>query len=163
MARHRIPTAGFAVFDDLDAARAHVRAQPRGCVVKADGLAAGKGVAVCDAAEPALAALDQAMRDRPLRAAGRPAGVQERPLGGGVVEDGRLGEEASYYATTDGEHAVSPAAAQDHKRIGDGARGENTGGMGAYAPAPVVAPAVEKKVLERIVYPAIRGLAAEGT
>jgi phosphoribosylamine--glycine ligase len=80
-----------------------------------------------------------------------------------VIEERLVGEEASYYAITDGEHVVALAAAQDHKRIGDGDRGENTGGMGAYAPAPVVDPAVEKKVLERIVYPAIRGLAADGT
>jgi phosphoribosylamine--glycine ligase len=79
-----------------------------------------------------------------------------------VIEERLLGEEASYYAITDGEHVVALAAAQDHKRIGDGDRGENTGGMGAYAPAPIVDAAVEKKVLERIVYPAIRGLAAEG-
>jgi phosphoribosylamine--glycine ligase len=153
MARHRIPTAGFAVFDQLDAARAYVRARPAGCVVKADGLAAGKGVAVCDSPEQALAALDEAMRDRRFGAAG------ERV----VIEERLVGEEASYYAITDGQHVVALAAAQDHKRIGDGDRGENTGGMGAYAPAPVVDAAVEKKVLERIVYPAIRGLAAEGT
>jgi phosphoribosylamine---glycine ligase len=153
MARHRIPTAGFAVFDDLEAARGYVRAQPAGCVVKADGLAAGKGVAVCDTPAQALAALDEAMRDRRFGAAGARV----------VIEERLVGEEASYYAITDGEHVVALAAAQDHKRIGDGDRGENTGGMGAYVPAPVVDAAVEKKVLERIVYPAIRGLAADGT
>jgi phosphoribosylamine--glycine ligase len=153
MARHHIPTAGFAVFDEIEAARAYVRGQTRGCVVKADGLAAGKGVAVCDTPEQALAALDEAMRDRRFGAAGDRV----------VIEERLVGEEASYYAITDGEHVVALAAAQDHKRIGDGDRGENTGGMGAYAPAPIVDAAVEKKVLERIVYPAIRGLAAEGT
>jgi phosphoribosylamine--glycine ligase len=152
MQRHRIPTAAFAVFDDLDAARTHVRAQPNGCVVKADGLAAGKGVAVCETPEQALAALDEAMGQRRFGAAGDRV----------VIEERLVGEEASYYAITDGEHVVALAAAQDHKRIGDGDTGENTGGMGAYAPAPVVDAAVEKKVLERIVYPAIRGLAAEG-
>jgi phosphoribosylamine--glycine ligase len=121
-------------------------------VVKADGLAAGKGVAVCDTPEQALAALDEAMRDRRFGVAGDRV----------VIEERLVGEEASYYAITDGEHVVALAAAQDHKRIGDGDRGENTGGMGAYAPAPIVDAAVEKKVLERIVYPAIRGLAAEG-
>ena len=134
-------------------ARATCARRPAGCVVKADGLAAGKGVAVCDTPEQALAALDEAMRERRFGAAG------ERV----VIEERLVGEEASYYAITDGEHVVALAAAQDHKRIGDGDRGENTGGMGAYAPAPVVDAAVEKKVLERIVYPAIRGLAAEGT
>ena len=153
MQRHRIPSAGFAVFDDLAAARAHVGRLAAGCVVKADGLAAGKGVAVCESPEQALAALDEAMRQRRFGAAGDRV----------VIEERLFGEEASYYAITDGEHVVALAAAQDHKRIGEGDRGENTGGMGAYAPAPVVDAAVEKKVLERIVYPAIRGLAAEGT
>ena len=128
MQRHRIPTAGFAVFDDLDAARAYARRQAGGCVVKADGLAAGKGVAVCDTPEQALAALDEAMRERRFGAAGDRV----------VIEERLVGEEASYYAITDGEHVVALAAAQDHKRIGDGDRGENTGGMGAYAPAPIV-------------------------
>jgi phosphoribosylamine--glycine ligase len=141
------------VFDDLEAARAHVRTQTAGCVVKADGLAAGKGVAVCETPAQALAALDEAMGQRRFGAAGDRV----------VIEERLVGEEASYYAITDGEHVVALAAAQDHKRIGDGDRGENTGGMGAYAPAPIVGPAVEKKVLERIVYPAIRGLAADGT
>jgi phosphoribosylamine--glycine ligase len=153
MARHRIPTAAFAVFDDLDAARAHLRRQSAGCVVKADGLAAGKGVAVCETPEQALAALEEAMGQRRFGAAGDRV----------VIEERLVGEEASYYAISDGEHVVALAAAQDHKRIGDGDTGENTGGMGAYAPAPVVDAAVEKKVLERIVYPAIRGLAADGT
>jgi phosphoribosylamine---glycine ligase len=153
MQRHRIPTAGHAVFDDLSAARAHVRGLAGGCVVKADGLAAGKGVAVCDTPDQALAALDEAMGARRFGAAGDRV----------VIEERLYGEEASYYAITDGEHVVALAAAQDHKRIGDGDRGENTGGMGAYAPAPIVDPSVEKKVLERIVYPAIHGLAADGT
>ncbi len=153
MQRHRIPTAAFAVFDHLDAARAYARREVAGCVVKADGLAAGKGVAVCDTPDQAVAALDEAMRERRFGAAGDRV----------VIEERLAGEEASYYAVTDGEHVVALAAAQDHKRIGDGDRGENTGGMGAYSPAPIVDAAVEKKVLERIVYPAIRGLAAEGT
>jgi phosphoribosylamine--glycine ligase len=153
MQRHRIPTAAFAVFDELEAAQAYVRQQANGCVVKADGLAAGKGVAVCETAEQALAALDEAMGQRRFGAAGDRV----------VIEERLVGEEASYYAITDGEHVVALAAAQDHKRIGDGDRGQNTGGMGAYAPAPIVDAAVEKRVLERIVYPAIRGLAADGT
>ena len=153
MQRHHIPTAGFAVFDDLEAARSYARGQALGCVVKADGLAAGKGVTVCETPEQALAALDEVMRERRFGAAGDRV----------VIEERLVGEEASFYAITDGEHVVTLAAAQDHKRALDGDRGENTGGMGAYAPAPVVDPTVEKRILERVVYPTLRGLAAEGT
>ncbi len=152
MARHGIPTADFEIFEDLEAARAHVRSLPGGCVVKADGLAAGKGVAVCASSEQAERALEEIMAERRFGAAGDAV----------VIEALLQGEEASYYAITDGEHVVTLAAAQDHKRALDGDLGENTGGMGAYAPAPVVTESVEKQVLERIVHPAIRGMAAEG-
>lgn len=152
MARHAIPTAGHACFDDLHAAKQHVRTHGGPCVVKADGLAAGKGVAVCAGPEDALRALDEIMGARRFGAAGAQV----------VIEERLLGEEASYYAITDGERVVTLAAAQDHKRALDGDRGENTGGMGAYAPAPVVDPAVEKRVLEEIVHPTVRGLAADG-
>ena len=152
MERHAIPTAGYAVFDELEAARSHVRALGSGCVVKADGLAAGKGVSVCETPEQALAALDEAMSGRRFGAAGDRV----------VIEERLIGEEASYYALCDGEHVVPLAPAQDHKRALDGDRGENTGGMGAYVPAPVVDEAVEKKILERIVHPALAGCAAEG-
>ncbi len=152
MARHAIPTAGFAVFDDLDAARAHVRDAGGPCVVKADGLAAGKGVAVCDGPADACRALEEAMGDRRFGDAGDRV----------VIEERLEGEEASYYAVTDGEHVVTLAAAQDHKRALDGDQGENTGGMGAYSPAPVLSEAVEKRVLEEVVHPTIRGMAAEG-
>jgi phosphoribosylamine--glycine ligase len=153
MRRHEIPTADFATFDDLEAARAHVRALGAGCVVKADGLAAGKGVAVCATAAEAERALEETMGDRRFGSAGDRV----------VVEELLRGEEASYYAITDGEHVVTLAPAQDHKRALDGDRGENTGGMGAYVPAPVVSEAVEKRILERVVHPAIRGMAKEGT
>ncbi len=152
MVRHRVPTAGHASFGDHAAAAAHVRALGGPCVVKADGLAAGKGVAVCDGPDDALAALDEIMAARRFGAAGARV----------VIEERLFGEEASYYAITDGERVVSLAAAQDHKRALDGDRGENTGGMGAYAPAPVVSAAVEKRVLEEIVHPTLRGLASEG-
>lgn len=152
MQRHDIPTADFASFDDLEAARAHVRGLPGGCVVKADGLAAGKGVAVCPTPAEAERALEEIMGDRRFGTAGDRV----------VVEELMVGEEASYYAITDGEHVVTLAAAQDHKRALDGDRGENTGGMGAYVPAPVVSEAVEKRILERVVHPAIRGMAKEG-
>ena len=152
MARHGIPTAAFEVFDDLAAASAHVRERPGGCVVKADGLAAGKGVFVCGDSAAAVAALDEIMADRRFGEAGACV----------VIEDRLPGEEASYYAITDGTHVATLAPAQDHKRALDGDRGENTGGMGAYCPAPVVTEAVEKQILETVVHPVIRGMAAEG-
>jgi len=152
MARHRIPTSAFALFDDLESARAYVRENPGPCVVKADGLAAGKGVSVCDDAPQALRALEEAMAERRFGDAG------ERV----VIEERLLGEEASYYAITDGEHVLSLATAQDHKRALEGDQGENTGGMGAYAPVPMVDQHVEKRILEEIVHPTLRGMAAEG-
>jgi phosphoribosylamine--glycine ligase len=152
MERHRIPGAGFAVFEDLEAARGHVRALGGPCVVKADGLAAGKGVAVCDGPEQAEQALVEAMADRRFGVAGARV----------VIEERLEGEEVSYYAVTDGERVVALAAAADHKRAQDGDRGENTGGMGACSPAPILTDAVEKRVLEEVVHPAIRGMAAEG-
>ena len=152
MARHGIPTASFEVFDDIERARAYVRERGSACVVKADGLAAGKGVAVCANPDEALRALEEIMRDRRFGAAGARV----------VIEELLEGEEASYYAITDGTHIATLAAAQDHKRAFDGDRGENTGGMGAYCPAPVVSEAVEKRILEEVVHPTIRGMAAEG-
>jgi phosphoribosylamine--glycine ligase len=152
MARHRVPTAEFRVFEDLEAARRHVRELGGACVVKADGLAAGKGVAVCDGPARAEAALAEIMAERRFGDAGARV----------VIEERLEGEEASYYAVTDGEHVVTLAAAQDHKRALDGDRGENTGGMGAYSPAPVLSEAVEKRVLEEIVHPTIRGMRSEG-
>ncbi len=152
MARHRIPTAGFEVFEDLAAARRHVRALAGPCVVKADGLAAGKGVAVCDGPADALAALDEIMAARRFGAAG------ERV----VIEERLSGEEVSFYAITDGETITTLAAAQDHKRALDGDRGENTGGMGACSPPPGFRAAIEKRVIEEIVYPTVRGMAADG-
>jgi phosphoribosylamine--glycine ligase len=152
MARHGIPTASFEVFDELESARGHVRSRGAPCVVKADGLAAGKGVSVCATPAEAERALRETMGERRFGAAG------ERV----VIEELLEGEEASYYAITDGEHILTLAAAQDHKRALDGDRGENTGGMGAYSPAPVLRPDVEKRVLEEIVQPAIRAMAAEG-
>ena len=134
------------------AARRAVAARGGRCVVKADGLAAGKGVAVCASAAEAEAALDEMMGRRRFGAAGARV----------VIEDVLVGEEASYYAISDGRNVATLAAAQDHKRALDGDRGENTGGMGAYAPAPVVTPPVEKRVLEEIVHPTFAGLAADG-
>jgi len=152
MARHGIPTAGFACFDALEPARRHVSALDGPCVVKADGLAGGKGVAVCDGPPDALAALDEMMAARRFGDAGARV----------VVEERLVGQEASYYVLTDGRSAVTLAAAQDYKRAQDDDRGENTGGMGAFAPTPLVSASVEKRVLEEIVHPTLRGLAEEG-
>ncbi|MEM9174503.1 MAG: phosphoribosylamine--glycine ligase [Myxococcota bacterium] len=152
MARHGIPTAGYADFDEAAAAHAHVDALGRPCVVKADGLAAGKGVAMCADAAAAHAAIDEMMANKRFGAAGDRV----------VIEEWLQGEEASYYAICDGERIVTLAAAQDHKRALDGDQGENTGGMGAYSPAPVVSEAVEKKILERIVHPTIHGMQSDG-
>ncbi|MAE94874.1 MAG: phosphoribosylamine--glycine ligase [Deltaproteobacteria bacterium] len=152
MARHAIPQPAFATFTVLGEAIDHAKGLAGPCVVKADGLAAGKGVAVCDGPTDAEAALREIMADRRFGAAGDQVLVEER------LE----GEEASYYAISDGERVVTLASAQDHKRALDGDRGENTGGMGAYAPAPVVSPAVEKQVLEEIVHPTLRGMREEG-
>jgi phosphoribosylamine--glycine ligase len=158
MARHGIPTAAFETFDALPAALAHVRGLPRPgfCVVKADGLAAGKGVAVCDDLAAAERALTETMAERRFGAAGTRVVVEERL-------DTPGSQEASYYVLCDGERIVTLAAAQDHKRALDGDRGENTGGMGAYSPAPVVTPAVERRVLDEIVWPTVRGMAEEGS
>jgi phosphoribosylamine--glycine ligase len=152
MARHAIPTASYAVFDDPAAAHAYVDALGKPCVVKADGLAAGKGVAMCRDAAMAHTAIDEMMSARRFGDAGLRV----------VIEAWLQGEEVSYYAITDGERIVTLAAAQDHKRVNDGDEGENTGGMGAYSPAPVVTAAVERKILERVVHPTIQGMAREG-
>jgi phosphoribosylamine--glycine ligase len=152
MKRHGVPTARYETFEALEPAIAYVREQGGASVVKADGLAAGKGVAMCESPEQAERALREMMVDQRFGDAGSRV----------VIEEWLRGEEASYYAITDGEAIVTLAAAQDHKRALDGDRGENTGGMGAYSPAPVISEEVEKKVLEQVVYPTIRGMAAEG-
>jgi phosphoribosylamine--glycine ligase len=152
MARHGIPHPRFGRCSDLASAQREVRARGGKCVVKADGLAAGKGVAVCASEADAFAALGEMMGAQRFGAAG--ASV--------VIEDVLAGEEASYLVVTDGTRVVPFAPAQDHKRALDGDRGENTGGMGAYTPAPVVTEAVEKRVLEEIVHPTLRGMRSEG-
>ncbi len=153
MRRHGIPTAGYEAFETLAPAIAYVRERGGACVVKADGLAAGKGVAMCANPDEAEAALREMMEDERFGDAGKRV----------VVEDWLEGEEASYYAITDGERIVTLAAAQDHKRALDGDRGENTGGMGAYSPAPIFSAEVERRAFEQVVVPTIRGMAADGT
>ncbi len=153
MQRHGIPTAAYQGFADPDKAERYVRARGGPLVVKADGLAAGKGVYMCAGPDEASVALSEIMRERRFGDSGAEV----------VIEDWLVGEEASYYAISDGERSVCLAAAQDHKRALDGDRGENTGGMGAYSPAPVVSPDVEQRIIEKIVQPTLDGLRAEGT
>jgi len=151
-ARHGVPTAGFEVFSDADAAERHVRSLGRPLVVKADGLAAGKGVVVPASVDEACAAIDRMLRRREFGEAGATV----------VLEEILPGEEASFHAVCDGTRAIPLVAAQDHKRVFDDDRGPNTGGMGAYAPAPVVTPAVQARVMREIVEPTLAGMAAEG-
>ena len=152
MRRHGIPTAESRVFDEPEPAERYVRESGGPIVVKADGLAAGKGVTVCDGPESALAAIAEVMRERRFGNAGARV----------VLEERLYGEEASYYAICDGTRFVGLGAAQDHKPALDGDRGENTGGMGAYSPTPAVDSEVEGRIVEQVVAPAVAGLRAEG-
>jgi phosphoribosylamine---glycine ligase len=151
--RHGIPTAPFRIFtrEQADAAKAHVRAHGAPVVIKADGLAAGKGVTVAGSVEEALAALDAAFAGA-FGAAGATV----------VVEDCLTGEEASLFALVDGASVLEFGTAQDHKRVGEGDRGLNTGGMGAYAPAPCMTPELTMRAMAEIVRPTVAGMAAEG-
>lgn len=153
MVRHRIPTARHATFEDAAQARAYVAQQGAPIVVKADGLAAGKGVVVAASVEEAQGAIDMMMGEQRLGAAGTRV----------VVEQCLQGEEASFIVVADGAHALALATSQDHKRLADGDRGPNTGGMGAYSPAPVVTPKVHSRVMREIIQPAIAGMAQDGT
>ena len=156
MARHHIPTAESATFEaaEMDAAEAHIRRCGAPIVVKADGLAAGKGVVVARrSADEAVAAA------REMLAGGRFGDAGRRI----VVEECLEGEEASFTCVTDGEHVLPLASSQDHKPRDDGDRGPNTGGMGAYSPAPVVTADVHDRIMAEVVRPLVRGMAAEGT
>jgi phosphoribosylamine--glycine ligase len=151
--RHRIPTASFRVFDDADEAERHLRSEADyPLVVKADGLAAGKGVVLADAPDEALRAANEMLRDGRFGGAGRTI----------VVERRLTGRETSFFVLADGERWVELAACCDYKRLGDGDLGPNTGGMGAYSPASHLDPATRQTIRERIVAPTIAGLAAEG-
>ncbi|GJD43776.1 Phosphoribosylamine--glycine ligase [Methylobacterium cerastii] len=143
-----IPTAGYGRFAALDPALAHVRAKGAPIVVKADGLAAGKGVTVAETVEQAEGALRALFAD---------AGAEV------VIEECMFGEEASFFALCDGTRAIAMGTAQDHKRVFDGDRGPNTGGMGAYSPAGIVTPAIERTVMETIIQPTLDGMRARGT
>ncbi|MFO0482734.1 MAG: phosphoribosylamine--glycine ligase [bacterium] len=152
MQRHRIPTAPYAAFDDPAAAHAYVDSVGAPIVVKADGLAAGKGVVVATDVAEAHAAIDRFLVGRSLGNAGARV----------VIEGFLAGEEASFIVMVDGERAVALATSQDHKRLGDGDVGPNTGGLGAYSPAPVVTPQLHARVMREVINPTIAGLAAEG-
>jgi phosphoribosylamine--glycine ligase len=151
-ARSAVPTAAYRRFHDAAAARAHVREHGAPIVVKADGLAAGKGVVVARTLDEALAAIDAAMVANAFGAAGAEL----------VIEECLVGEEASFFALCDGESALPLAAAQDHKTVGDGDTGANTGGMGAYSPAPIVDDAMAARIMADIVRPTIAAMKAEG-
>ena len=148
-----IPTARWERFDEAEAAREFVRRRGAPIVVKADGLAAGKGVVVATTEAQALAAIDAMMDARVFGDSG--ASV--------VIEECLEGEEVSVFALCDGTHAVSLGAAQDHKRVGDGDTGPNTGGMGAYSPPPALTPALEQAVMERVIRPTLAEMARRGT
>jgi phosphoribosylamine--glycine ligase len=150
--RHRIPTAAYTTFTRTTFDATWIRAQRAPLVVKADGLAAGKGVVICESADDAIATA-QAMF------AGRFGPAGERI----VIEEFLEGEEASFIVMVDGHHVLPLATSQDHKRLRDGDLGPNTGGMGAYSPAPVVTPAIHESVMREVMWPTVRGLAAEGT
>jgi phosphoribosylamine--glycine ligase len=152
LTRHRVPTAAYRTFTDFAAARAYVRTRTPPIVIKADGLAAGKGVVVAEALDSAERALDDVLRGRKFGDSGATV----------VVEDFLVGEEASFIAIVDGTRVVPLASSQDHKTRDDGDRGPNTGGMGAYSPAPVVTPAVHERVMREVMLPTVRGLAADG-
>lgn len=150
--RHNIPTSRYAVFTDLHAALAHVREHGAPIVIKADGLAAGKGVVV------ALTLADAELTLHDMLGAHSFGDASARV----VIEEFLEGEEASYIVMSDGNHALPMASSQDHKRRDEGDLGPNTGGMGAYSPAPVVTPEVEQRVLREVIEPTLRGMAAEG-
>jgi phosphoribosylamine--glycine ligase len=153
MQRHGIPTARSETFTDASAAHQHVDRHGAPIVIKADGLAAGKGVVVATAASEAHEAIDLMLSGNKLGEAGHRV----------VIEEFMEGEEASFIVMVDGKNVLPLASSQDHKRIFDGDRGPNTGGMGAYSPAPVVTPEVHHRAMHDIVLPVVKGMAAEGT
>jgi phosphoribosylamine---glycine ligase len=152
MVRHGLPTARHKSFDNAHDARAYVAAERTPIVIKADGLAAGKGVVVAATRDEANAAIDAMLLHRRYGAAGARV----------VVEEFLEGEEASFIVMCDGTHVLSLATSRDHKRLRDGDQGPNTGGMGAYSPAPIVTPKVHARVMREIIQPAVQGMAQEG-
>jgi phosphoribosylamine---glycine ligase len=150
--KYNIPSAEFEVFEDFEAASKYLKEHPLPVVVKADGLAAGKGVFVCRQLEEALAALTSIMKDRVFGDAGNKV----------IIEECLEGEEASFIALTDGKSVLPLASSQDHKPIFDDDKGPNTGGMGAYSPAPVVTDKLHDQIMNKIMFPVVRALEMEG-
>ena len=150
-AKYNIPTAAYGRFGDAETAKAFLREKGAPIVIKADGLAAGKGVVIARTVEEAEATVDDMLSGR--------FGDAGAEL---VIEEFLTGEEASYFVLTDGEHILPLATAQDHKAVGDGDTGPNTGGMGAYSPAPIITPSLEREILETIIRPTVQGMKAEG-
>lgn len=152
LARHKIPTAAYGNFTDVVAAEAFIRKMGAPIVVKADGLAAGKGVIIAETIDEAIAAVRDMLAGNAFGEAGHRV----------VVEEFLKGEEASFIVMADGVHVLALATSQDHKRVGDADTGPNTGGMGAYSPAPVVTPEVHARVMREVIEPTVRGMQAEG-
>jgi phosphoribosylamine--glycine ligase len=153
MRKYSIPTAAYASFTERDRAVAYIKEQGAPIVVKADGLAAGKGVILAQTVDEAIHAVDEILVEGRFKDAGEAV----------VIEEFLYGEEASFFAFTDGKNILPLASSQDHKQIFDGDQGPNTGGMGAYSPAPVVTDALYKRIVAEVVQPTIDGMAAEGT
>lgn len=152
LARHNIPTAEYQNFTEVEPALAYLREKGAPIVIKADGLAAGKGVIVAMTLEEAEAAVNDMLAGNAFGDAGHRI----------VIEEFLDGEEASFIVMVDGEHVLPMATSQDHKRVGNGDTGPNTGGMGAYSPAPVVADEVHQRAMDQVIWPTVRGMAAEG-
>lgn len=152
LARHHIPTGAYANFTEIDPALAYIKEQGAPIVIKADGLAAGKGVIVAMTEAEAEAAVRDMLAGNAFGEAGHRV----------VIEEFLDGEEASFIVMADGEHILPMATSQDHKRVGEGDSGPNTGGMGAYSPAPVVTPEIHDRIMREVIEPTVRGMAAEG-
>lgn len=152
LARHKIPTAAYANFTDIDQAVAYIKQQGAPIVVKADGLAAGKGVILAKTEAEAIAAVQAMLAGNKFGDAGSRV----------VIEEFLVGEEASFICMVDGENVLPMATSQDHKARDNGDQGPNTGGMGAYSPAPVVTPEIEARIMDEVIYPTVRGMADEG-
>ena len=152
LARHKIPTGDYENFTEVEPALAYLREKGAPIVVKADGLAAGKGVIVAETLEQAEAAVTDMLSGNAFGDAGCRV----------VIEEFLDGEEASFIVMVDGKNVVAMATSQDHKRVGDGDTGPNTGGMGAYSPAPVVTPDIHQRIMDEVIYPTVNGMAEEG-
>ena len=152
LARHKIPTAAYGNFTEVAAAEAYIKKTGAPIVVKADGLAAGKGVIIAQTMDEAIAAVHDMLAGNAFGEAGHRV----------VVEEFLSGEEASFIVMADGKHILPLATSQDHKRVGDGDTGPNTGGMGAYSPAPVVTPEIHARIMRAVIEPTVRGMRREG-